>query len=168
MSDDLDNDPEPLAPTPASLDEPQTPSHRIGYRSPPLHSRFAKGVSGNPKGRPKGARGFRNIFRGALEQKVTVQDRDGRTRRRRAIDVIVQREIAKALKGEDKALTRVQTQARAIDLEDELKAAVHSGDELSKREREILAHYAPDLLAALAPQGAPPPKKQENPNDESK
>lgn len=31
-------------------------SHSVGYRNPPVHSRFAKGQSGNPKGRPKKAK----------------------------------------------------------------------------------------------------------------
>lgn len=32
------------------------PSYEVGYGKPPAHSRFKPGQSGNPKGRPKGAR----------------------------------------------------------------------------------------------------------------
>lgn len=142
-------------------DEP-APKHRIGYRSPPLETRFVKGASGNPKGRPKGARGFRNILREALDKKILIQDRDGRTHRKRTIDVIVQRDIAKALKGEDKALMRVQAQARVLDLEDESKAAGAHATELSARDREILAHYAPDLLAPPAPAPSPTLQKEDD------
>jgi hypothetical protein len=148
---------------------PPAPKHRVGYGSPPLHSRFKPGQSGNAKGRPKGARGYRKLFREALEQKITVQDRDGRTRRKRAIDIIIQREVAKAIKGEDKALTRVQNQARALDLEDEIKLAGRDGARLTEREEEILAHYAPNFLSPMPEAGGSPLptlKKEENDNED--
>lgn len=34
----------------------RTTGYSVGYRKPPTHSRFAKGRSGNPKGRPKKAK----------------------------------------------------------------------------------------------------------------
>lgn len=37
------------------LEDTNTPDYEIGYRRPPVHSRFKAGQSGNPRGRPKGA-----------------------------------------------------------------------------------------------------------------
>ena len=30
--------------------------YEVGYKKPPIHTRFKPGVSGNPKGRPKGTK----------------------------------------------------------------------------------------------------------------
>lgn len=39
-----------------NLKSPQNASYDVGYAKPPSATRFRKGVSGNPKGRPRGAR----------------------------------------------------------------------------------------------------------------
>jgi hypothetical protein len=38
---------------------PESPNYEVGYGKPPKASRFSPGQSGNPKGRPKGARNKR-------------------------------------------------------------------------------------------------------------
>jgi hypothetical protein len=53
---------------------------RVGYGSPPKHSRFKKGRSGNPKGRPPNSRNFDSLLNEELEQKISVTER-GATRR---------------------------------------------------------------------------------------
>jgi hypothetical protein len=56
-----DNKPEPLDGSDA---EPSTPE--IGYARPPVASRFKKGQSGNPLGRPKGKKNMATEFQEAL------------------------------------------------------------------------------------------------------
>lgn len=44
----------------------------VGFRKPPKQTRFVKGQSGNPSGRPKGKRNWATVLHSILEQKVTV------------------------------------------------------------------------------------------------
>lgn len=46
-------------------------AYTVGYRKPPVSTRFRSGQSGNPKGRPKGARNTVTIAHDALERLVT-------------------------------------------------------------------------------------------------
>ena len=46
--------------------------YEVGYRRPPVTGQFTPGRSGNPSGRPKGARNVSTVIDAALSEKVTV------------------------------------------------------------------------------------------------
>ncbi|MXO63951.1 DUF5681 domain-containing protein [Qipengyuania oceanensis] len=46
--------------------------YEVGYGKPPKHSRWAKGQSGNPKGRKKGSRGLKQDLDQALKERITI------------------------------------------------------------------------------------------------
>ena len=55
---------------------------RVGYGSPPEHSRFPKGTSGNPKGRPRRSPdALANAIRDSIEEETTY--REGRRTRKK-------------------------------------------------------------------------------------
>ena len=48
--------------------------YAVGYGRPPTSSQFQPGQSGNPKGRPKGARNASSMARDALERTINVKE----------------------------------------------------------------------------------------------
>ncbi len=78
--------------------------YKVGYGKPPQRTRFRKGQSGNPRGRPKGARGFKTDLRAELSEKVKVTEH-GRTRHLTKQQVIVKALAAKAIRGDTRAIS---------------------------------------------------------------
>ena len=82
---------------------------KVGYRCPPKHSRFKKGQSGNPKGRPKSKGAIELDLDRILDQHVAVQSAEGtETRDSREVELLVQ--AKKALKGDMRAAKYVVDQ----------------------------------------------------------
>ena len=52
--------------------------YEVGYGKPPRETRFAKGQSGNPRGRPSGAKNFATLLREALNEPVIITENGGR------------------------------------------------------------------------------------------
>lgn len=73
----------------------------VGYKSPPRHTRFRKGQSGNPKGRPRG-KGVRSAAEKVLDRLVTATV-DGERRRVPITEALVLQLAQKALGGDHRA-----------------------------------------------------------------
>jgi len=70
------------------------PDYEVGYGKPPRHTRFTKGQSGNPRGRPPGAKNLRTLLSEALNETVIVAENGGRrkvTKRQAIITQLVNR-----------------------------------------------------------------------------
>ncbi len=68
--------------------------YEVGYGKPPRETRFAKGQSGNPRGRPSGAKNLKTLLSEALNEMVVVTENGGRrkvTKRRAIITQLVNR-----------------------------------------------------------------------------
>lgn len=63
-------------------------SYEVGYKMPPKETRFKKGRSGNPKGRPKGARGVDAVLKEIMNEKIAVKTAGGRQTMRRKVAML--------------------------------------------------------------------------------
>ena len=96
-------------------------SGAFGYGRPPIEWQFKKGVSGNPKGRPPGAKSLKTQLREALRARIVVPDGDGL----RIISVaqgLIEKQIELGLAGSDRATLALFRLAAAFGALDEQEA----------------------------------------------
>ncbi len=134
----------------------------VGYRRPPKATRFKKGKSGNPRGRPKGSRNIGKVLLDVTGQKIAVTE-NGRTRQMPAVEVMLRRLAGDAMKNDQGALKLLfSLMDRYADLTETVIAP--NRDEVLAEDQEILERYLPKPSAPTAPvaDSTEPPDKQEH------
>ena len=117
------------------------PDYKVGYRNPPRATRFKRGRSGNPKGRPKDSRKLATDLAAELGERITVRE-EGRPRRISKQRALIKSLMAKALQGDVRAnATILALYARII-----CEPADDANDEIQVDELQILRRFAPRLL----------------------
>ena len=82
----------------------------VGYCRPPRAARFRPGQSGNPRGRPKRARGA--LIAQALDEKVEAKE-NGKRRRITKLEAVVTQLVNRAANGDQRAnAIRLRSPAR--------------------------------------------------------
>jgi hypothetical protein len=111
----------------------------VGYGRPPKAHRFKPGRSGNPKGRPKGAKSERTILLQLLHQTIEMRQ-GGKIRRITVLEGILRRIVEDSLKGNLKsAAFSLQRLAAILSL---------PGDEpeMSRDDKAVLDAYLESFL----------------------
>ena len=85
-------------------DHPQ--DYEIGYKKPPVASRFKKGNNANPRGRPRGSKALAALLRQALDAPAVVSGDNGQPRRQSKREVVIRRLVEKSA-GADLAATKL-------------------------------------------------------------
>src|SRR5688572_32910630 len=112
-------------------------SQPVGYKSPPEHSRFQKGRSGNPSGRPKRPPKVEDDVRAELAETLTINEA-GKSRRITKQRALIKGHTARAIKGDPRSARLIlDLLARAVagDAEGEPET------QLSAAEQQILEDY---------------------------
>lgn len=111
--------------------------YEVGYGKPPVVTRFQKGRSGNPKGRPREARNAGTIVADILARKITL--RDGRGERQVSyLEALLIRAAEKAGKGD------LRTLRFLIDLHEQSQAGLPEAGEardLEPDDQSLIADY---------------------------
>lgn len=107
----------------------------VGYGKPPKHTRFKPGQSGNPRGKPKRAKGLKTDLREEMAERVTIKENGKRikvTKQRLMIKALAK----KAANGDVKAAGQlVSLTIQSFGLEDRREGKT----ELSKHDQALLA-----------------------------
>ena len=117
--------------------------YEVGYKKPPEDSRFKKGESGNPSGRPKGIKNLKTDLVEELQEKIPVREGD------RSVEIskqrlIVKTLVTKTLRGDARITnTLVNLISRLLDLDG---TVAETDQSLSADEQEVLAVLEARLL----------------------
>ncbi len=95
------------------MDE-RSDEYEVGYGKPPKSTRFKKGQSGNPKGRPKASRNVAAALEEALFRKIRVKDQSG-SRLVTVLEALLQRVSKQALDGDHRAIGKLIELIRYFD-----------------------------------------------------
>jgi hypothetical protein len=108
----------------------------VGYRKPPKHSRWKKGQSGNPKGRPPKSRNYKSLLKKELDERTAIRE-GGRIVQLTKREAIVKVWVDKSLKGDLKAIATVFATDDELAAMAETAAQANTSERISQKDRAI-------------------------------
>jgi hypothetical protein len=120
-------------------------SKQVGYRNPPESTRFPKGQSGNPKGRPKGSHNIATVLAATLREKVIVNE-NGARKTVTKLEAAIKQLVNRAASGDLRALQQFISLAREAEATASLSSTERSaiGELDQKVLQGILKRFQPE------------------------
>jgi hypothetical protein len=142
------------------MSENNTPdSYEVGFGKPPRNTQFRKGVSANPKGRPKKAPDFDHQLLGESKMFVTLNE-NGRRRRISKHAAVIKQLINQAMKGDRYAArTYLDHYVRAFEKVALLEAAQTKELERCKDVKQLTREELMRIIAAASKRNEEATKK---------
>ena len=109
--------------------------YEVGYGKPPRHTRFKKGQSGNPQGRPKGSKNLPTLLTEALNEPVVVAE-NGRRRKITMRQAIIKQLVKRSATADLRAMKILLDMVR--DLERQTEPASSETAEFSEADEKVL------------------------------
>jgi hypothetical protein len=124
--------------------------YEVGYGKPPKHTQFRKGQSGNPKGRPPGAKGLSTIARETMTEKMPVRA-GGIEKKMPRIEALIFRMFESAMKGNMRAAADLMKLYAAAVPDVSVSENAPSADELTATDLAMLAQLGWPVSGGTAP-----------------
>src|SRR5579862_6688106 len=113
------------------------PRERVGFCQPPTSTRFKKGVSGNPQGRPKGSLNVASVFTKALREKVVINEH-GKRKIVTKLEAALKQLVNKAASGDRHSCQQLLDLAREAEARQNAAASASETSALSEIDQEVL------------------------------
>jgi len=118
----------------------------VGFGKTPKHTRFKKGVSGNPKGRKSGSISLKTALQGELAAKISLNE-GGKSRKISKMEALAKRLVERALSGDPRALVELLRQVNVHLVDEGNSLAKQLPDR--KEDLQILRSFAARMVREI-------------------
>ena len=91
-------------------------TYDVGFGKPPRHGQFRKGISGNPRGRPKGKSNLATLLGRTLQEKVVINE-NGQRKTVTKLEAALKQMVNKAASGDLAAMRQLSALASLTEAE---------------------------------------------------
>jgi hypothetical protein len=145
-------------------DDASASNYKVGYRRPPIATRFKLGNPGNPTGRRKKRKTVGHALQDTMARRVQITE-NGRSRKATYQELIILNLVRNAAKGDAHA---IRTLFSLLDRYQDSAETILNDSNLAADDRKIIEQYLAELRPAdQTPAPEPGVNTEDSPSDET-